>query len=97
MELGMTPAEAATKKFFHGKGCQKCNNTGYKGRMGIYELLIMNDVLRELIIAETSLDEFRDACRKYGMRTLRESGLQAIHAGLTTIEDVVRETVVEET
>ena len=96
MELGMTPAEAATKKFFHGKGCQKCNNTGYKGRMGIYELLIMNDALRELIIAETSLDEFRDACRKYGMRTLRESGLQAIHAGLTTIEDVVRETVVEE-
>ncbi len=96
MELGMTPAEAATKKFFHGKGCQKCNNTGYKGRLGIYELLIMNDALRELVIAETSLDEFRDACRKYGMRTLRESGLQAIHAGLTTIEDVVRETVVEE-
>jgi type IV pilus assembly protein PilB len=96
MELGMTPTEAATKKFFHGKGCQKCNNTGYKGRMGIYELLIMNDALRELVIAETSLDEFRDSCRKYGMRTLRESGLQAIHAGLTTIEDVVRETVVEE-
>ena len=96
MELGMTPAEAATKKFFHGKGCQKCNYTGYKGRMGIFELLIMNDALRELVIAETSLDEFRDACRKSGMRTLRESGLRAIHAGLTTIEDVVRETVVEE-
>ena len=96
MELGMTPSEAATRKFFHGKGCQKCNYTGYKGRMGIFELLIMNDALRELVIAETSLDEFRDACRKSGMRTLRESGLQAIHAGLTTIEDVVRETVVEE-
>ncbi|MBV8677704.1 MAG: Flp pilus assembly complex ATPase component TadA [Planctomycetaceae bacterium] len=96
MELGMTPAEAATRKFFHGKGCQKCNYTGYKGRMGIFELLIMNDALRELVIAETSLDEFRDACRKSGMRTLRESGLRAIHAGLTTIEDVVRETVVEE-
>jgi len=96
MELGMTPAEAATRKFFHGKGCQKCNYTGYKGRMGIFELLIMNDALRELVIAETSLDEFRDACRKSGMRTLREAGLRAIHAGLTTIEDVVRETVVEE-
>ncbi|MBV8558291.1 MAG: Flp pilus assembly complex ATPase component TadA [Planctomycetaceae bacterium] len=96
MELGMTPSEAATRKFFHGKGCQKCNYTGYKGRMGIFELLIMNDALRELVIAETSLDEFRDACRKSGMRTLRESGLRAIHAGLTTIEDVVRETVVEE-
>ncbi|MBV8076983.1 MAG: Flp pilus assembly complex ATPase component TadA, partial [Planctomycetaceae bacterium] len=69
MELGMTPAEAATRKFFHGKGCQKCNYTGYKGRMGIFELLIMNDALRELVIAETSLDEFRDACRKSGMRT----------------------------
>ncbi|MBV8229886.1 MAG: Flp pilus assembly complex ATPase component TadA, partial [Planctomycetaceae bacterium] len=55
MELGMTPAEAATRKFFHGKGCQKCNYTGYKGRMGIFELLIMNDALRELVIAETSL------------------------------------------
>ena len=49
-----------------------------------------------MVVAETSLDEFRDACRKYGMRTLRESGLQAIHAGLTTIEEVVRETMVDE-
>ncbi len=96
MELGMTPEEAATKKFFYGKGCEKCNNTGYKGRQGIYELLVMNDTLRDMIVAETSLDEFRDACRKFGMRTLREVGLDAIHAGLTSIEEVIRETMLDD-
>ena len=49
--------------------------------MGIYELLVMNDTLREMVVAEASLDEFRNACRKFGMRTLRESGLKAIHDG----------------
>jgi type IV pilus assembly protein PilB len=96
LELGMTAEDAATKKFFYGKGCDRCNNTGYKGRMGIFELVVMNDELRNMIVAEASLDEFRNACRKHGMRTLRESGLQAIHAGLTTIEDVVRETLLDD-
>jgi type IV pilus assembly protein PilB len=96
MELGYTTAEAATKKFYYGKGCERCNNTGYKGRMGIYELLVMSDPLRELIIAETSLDDFRNECRKMGMRTLRESGLKSIHAGFTSIEEVIRETVLDE-
>ncbi|MBX6311746.1 MAG: Flp pilus assembly complex ATPase component TadA [Isosphaeraceae bacterium] len=95
MELGMTPEQAAHKKFYYGRGCERCNNTGYKGRMGIFELLIMNDELRDLIVAEVSLDEFSAACRRHGMRTLRESGLEAIHAGLTTIEEVVRETVLD--
>ena len=75
MELGLTPEQAAAQKWFYGKGCDKCNNTGYKGRMGIYELAVMNEDLREMIVAEVSLDEFRTACRKYGMRTLREAGL----------------------
>jgi type IV pilus assembly protein PilB len=96
MELGMSAAEAAQKKFYYGRGCDRCNNTGYKGRMGLYELLVMNEQLRELIMAETSLDEFRVACRKYGMQTLRESGLEAIHGGQTTIEEVVRETITDE-
>ena len=74
MELGLTAEQAAAKKFFYGKGCEKCNNTGYKGRMGIYELLVMNDTLREMVVAEASLDDFRNACRKFGMRTLREVG-----------------------
>jgi len=96
MELGMTTEQASTKKFFYGKGCEKCNNTGYKGRMGIYELLVMNDTLREMIVAESSLDDFRNACRKFGMRTLREAGLNAIHGGLSTIEEVVRETMLDD-
>jgi type IV pilus assembly protein PilB len=96
MELGMLPEEAATKPFFYGKGCERCNNTGYKGRMGIYELLMMNDTLREMVVSETSLDEFRSACRRFGMRTLRESGLKAIHEGVTTVEEIVRETILDE-
>jgi type IV pilus assembly protein PilB len=96
MELGMTPDQAATKKFYYGKGCEKCNNTGYKGRMGIYELLVMNDTLREMIVAESSLDDFRNACRKFGMRTLREAGMNAIHGGQSTIEEIVRETMLDD-
>ncbi len=96
MELGMTPAEAATKKFYYGRGCEKCNNTGYKGRMGIYELLVMDDILRDLVVAEVSLDDFRNACRKQGMRTLREAGLRSIHAGFTSIEEVIRESTLDE-
>jgi type IV pilus assembly protein PilB len=96
MELGLTPDQAAAKKFFYGKGCEKCNNTGYKGRMGIYELLVMNDTLREMVVAESSLDDFRNACRKFGMRTLREAGMNAIHNGLSTIEEVVRETMLDD-
>ena len=95
MELGLTAEQAAAQKWFYGKGCDKCNNTGYKGRMGIYELALMNDNLREMVVAEVSLDEFRNACRKYGMRTLRESGLQAINLGQTSIEEIVRETMTE--
>lgn len=96
MELGYTPEEAATRKFFYGRGCDRCNNTGYKGRMGIFELVVMNDELREMVVKETSLDEFRDACRRNGMRTLRESGLQAIHSGLSSIEEIVRETMMDD-
>jgi type IV pilus assembly protein PilB len=95
MELGMTPEQAATKKFFYGRGCERCNNTGYKGRMGIFELIVMNETLRDMVVAEVSLDEFREKCREFGMQTLRESGLEAIHGGLTSIEDVVRETMLD--
>jgi len=96
MELGMSPEEAAGKPFFYGKGCDKCNNTGYKGRMGVYELLIMTDALRDMVVSEASLDEFRSSCRKSGMRTLRESGLKAIHEGQTSIQEIIRETVFDE-
>ena len=96
LELNLTPEMVAGKKFYYGKGCDTCNNTGYKGRMGIHELLVMTDELRDLISKEASTDELRDLCVKSGMRTLRWSGVNAIHQGLTTMEEIIRETVTEE-
>jgi type IV pilus assembly protein PilB len=96
MELNMRPEDAKGQKFYYGRGCDRCNNTGYKGRQGIYELLVMDDGLRDLVSAGASTDELRAACIRQGMRGLRESGLRAIYNGVTTIEEVVRETVMEE-
>jgi type IV pilus assembly protein PilB len=96
MELSLRPQEAAGKKFYYGRGCDRCNNTGHRGRMGLYELVLVNDELRDLISAGASTDQLRNACLKQGMSTLRQSGLQAIFDGRTTIEEVVRETVLEE-
>ncbi len=64
--------------------------------MGIYELLVLNDTLREMVVAEASLDDFRDACRKFGMRTLRESGMQMIHNGHSTVDEIIRETMLDD-
>jgi type IV pilus assembly protein PilB len=96
MELNMRPEDAKGQKFYYGRGCDRCNNTGYKGRQGIYELLVMDDGLRDLVSSGASTDELRAACIRQGMRGLRDSGLRAIYNGITTIEEVVRETVLEE-
>jgi type IV pilus assembly protein PilB len=96
MELNLRPGDVAGRKFYYGRGCDRCNNTGHKGRMGIFELVIVNDEIRDLISAGASTDQLRVACRRHGMQTLRESGLKAIYEGRTTIEEVVRETVLEE-
>src|SRR5262249_38130936 len=93
MGLKLMAAEVRGKKFHYGRGCDRCNNTGFKGRMGLFELVVVNDDVRDLISQGASTDELRNACKKHGMTTLRESGLQALFAGLTTIEEVVRETV----
>ncbi|HEY1602451.1 MAG TPA: ATPase, T2SS/T4P/T4SS family [Pirellulales bacterium] len=94
-ELQLTPTDVADKKFFRGKGCDTCNNTGYKGRVGLFELMIMNEDLREMVIRNASTDDIRDKARSYGMVTLRDAGMQAVYGGTTTIEEVVRETIVE--
>jgi type IV pilus assembly protein PilB len=96
MELALRPADVVGKKFFYGRGCDRCNNTGHKGRMGIFELVLINDEIRDQISSGASTDQLRSACRKQGMSTLREAGLRAIFDGKTTIEEVVRETVVED-
>jgi type IV pilus assembly protein PilB len=94
-DLEMTSDQVADKKFFRGKGCEKCNRTGYKGRLGIYELLIMNDEMRDLIIRNASTEELREVAKRYGMVTLRESGMQGIFNGLTTADEVIRETILD--
>jgi type IV pilus assembly protein PilB len=91
------PLDTARKyKFYYGKGCSRCNNTGYKGRVGIYELLTVTDEIRDCVASEQSADEIRDVARNQGMTTLRESGLKLIFDGHTTIDEVVRETVMED-
>jgi type IV pilus assembly protein PilB len=96
MELNVRPGDVAGRKFFYGRGCDRCNNTGHKGRMGIFELVLVNDEIRDLISGGASTDQLRSACRKQGMQTLRESGMHALFDGKTTIDEVVRETVLED-
>jgi type IV pilus assembly protein PilB len=94
VEVGFSREEAGTLKIYKGKGCQTCNNTGFKGRVGLYEVMEITDELRELIIIGASAMELRRKAIDLGMITLRESGLCKIRAGITTIEEVVKETVV---
>ena len=94
-ELGLPPDYAVGKKFFRGRGCDLCNNTGYKARIGLFELMIMNDELRDMIMRAVSTDELRKAAQRYGMRTLREAGLHYVQEGVTTLEEVIRETIVD--
>jgi type IV pilus assembly protein PilB len=96
MELNLTPEQARGKKAYYGEGCDKCNNLGFKGRTGVYELLIMNDDLRDMVSRGASTDQIRSYCRKNGVRGLRDSGLEALWAGVTTLDEVVRETVLED-
>ena len=96
LELQLPLDTARKYKFYYGKGCARCNNSGYKGRVGIYELLIVTDEIRDCVAAEQSADEIRDVARNQGMTTLRESGLKLIFDGITTIDEVVRETVMED-
>ena len=94
-DLEMTSDQLEGKKFYRGKGCEKCNRSGYKGRLGIYELLIMNDEMRDMIIRNASTEEIREAARRNGMVTLRESGMESIFMGQTTADEVIRETILD--
>ena len=93
LELDLRPEDVVGKKFYRGRGCDMCNNIGYRGRMGIFEILTINEELRELMLADASTSELRDCGRRHGSRSLREGGLLAVYDGLTTIEEIVRETL----
>jgi type IV pilus assembly protein PilB len=93
INIGFGEKESKTLKLFKGRGCDRCSSTGYKGRVGLYEVMEIGDEVRELILSGASAVELRAKAIENGMITLRGSGLQKIREGLTTIDEVVRETV----
>ena len=93
MQAGYTEEDAGSVTPFKGKGCEKCNQTGYKGRVGLYEVMEVSEELRELILVGASGLELRRKSVDEGMITLRQSGLRKVKDGVTTVEEVVRETV----
>ncbi len=93
MELGLRLENVGKRTFYFGRGCDYCNNTGYKGRQALFELMVLDDDLREMIMQNASTALLRAEARKRGMRTLREAGLLAIYDGVTSLEEVVRETL----
>ena len=96
MELELRPDDVTGRTFFRGKGCSVCHKSGYKGRMALFEIMVMDDGLRDLVMNSASTSVLREEARRRGMRTLRESGLLAIYEGQTTIDEVVRETIAED-
>jgi len=84
-------------KAFHGKGCKECNHTGFRGRAGIYELLVVDETVRQLILTKATSQTIRESARKKGMTTLREDGWKKVAKGITTVEEVLRVTLNEQT
>ncbi|MBR5627221.1 MAG: Flp pilus assembly complex ATPase component TadA, partial [Thermoguttaceae bacterium] len=94
-QLELSHKEVEGKTFYQGTGCVLCNNTGYKGRTAIHEFLQVNEEIRDLILKNASIADLRTAAQRNGMVSLREAGLNKIYNGVTTVEEVVRETVLE--
>ena len=93
LELGLTRAEVGDRKFAYGTGCDDCHGTGYRGRMALFEFMIMNESLADAVVNNASLGVLRDRARESGLRSLREAGVLAVFDGATTPEEVVRETL----
>ncbi|MSU22912.1 MAG: type II/IV secretion system protein [Opitutus sp.] len=91
--LNINPAQAVSATFAKGDGCSECNATGYRGRMGIFEIFVVNEEIQRMIYDHVGAAKLRDKARSLGMRTMREDGTRKVTAGLTTIEEVVSITV----
>jgi len=96
MELQLMPDDVKGKKFHYGRGCSKCNGTGYRGRIGIFEIMVFTDEIRDLIMDQASTNVLRSAGLKNGMRLLRDNGLAAIYDGITTIDEIAKGTMMED-
>lgn len=89
-EIGIESLEGKKIKLYHGRGCKKCSNTGYKGRTGVFEVMELNDEIRELILERESVHVIKEAARRAGLVTLREATAKKVLAGITTVEELVR-------
>jgi len=95
-ELQLTPEQAAGVSFVEGRGCVDCNNTGYRGRQGVYEVMPMTPAIRELVLERASAAEIKKMAIEQGMLTLRRDALEKLKRGLTTVEEVLKETAADE-
>ncbi len=93
IDLGIPPDEVRSFPVYKGKGCPICNNTGYKGRVGLYEVMPMKEEVKELVLSRASTSEIKKEAIRLGMKTLRQSGIMKIKDGVTTIEEVLRSTI----
>ena len=93
IDLGIPPDEVKSFQVYKGKGCSICNNTGYKGRLGLYEVMPMKEEIKELVLSRASNSEVKKEAIRLGMKTLRQSGISKIKDGVTTIEEVLRSTI----
>jgi len=93
IDLGIPPDEVKTFPVFKGKGCPICSNTGYKGRLGLYEVMLMKEEIKELILSRSSTSEIKKEAVRLGMKTLRQSGIHKVRTGATTIDEVLRATM----
>jgi len=93
VDAGYTPEEARTVKVYKGVGCATCGNKGYKGRVGLYEVMEISEGIRDLIMVGATAVELKRKALEEGMLTLRMSGLEKIKQGITTVEEVLRETI----
>ena len=93
IDVGYPPDEVGSFKLFKGRGCGICNGTGYKGRVGLYEVMEISEGIRDLIMVGATAVEIKKKALDEGMLTLRMSGLEKIKGGTTSIEEVLRETV----
>ena len=94
-ELRLSREDIAGKKFYRGAGCEACNNTGHKGRVGLFELMMINDDVRDMIMRNATTDELRNQACADGMVTLRQAGIEFCYGGTTSVQEVLRETIVD--
>jgi type IV pilus assembly protein PilB len=93
VEAGLPESELPKVKAMKGRGCDRCTGTGYKGRLGLFEIMEVSEAMRALIIGNASIKEVRELAIDEGMSTLRRSGMLKVRDGITTVEEVARETM----